>query len=129
MSIEAPILVTGAAGRVGGVGREVVEILRQRGLPVRALVRSEDDRAESLRATGAEVVVGALTRPEAVARALEGCRRMSFGMSVSAPYLEATVAVAAVTRANTRAKRMKSLRIIVPHFHCCVCAMRPGSDL
>ena len=61
MSIEAPILVTGAAGRVGGVGRKVVEILRQRGLPVRALVRSDDDRAESLRAAGAEVVVGDLT--------------------------------------------------------------------
>ena len=98
MSIEAPILVTGAAGRVGGVGREVVAILRQRGLPVRALVRCEDDRAESLRATGAEVVVGDLTRAGDVARALEGCRRMYFGMSVSAPYLEATITAAAVAR-------------------------------
>ena len=69
MSVEAPILVTGAAGRVGGVGREVVEILRRRGLPVRALVHSEDHRAESLRATGAEVVVGDLTRAGDVARA------------------------------------------------------------
>jgi nucleoside-diphosphate-sugar epimerase len=42
MSIDAPILITGAAGRVGGVGREVVEILRERDLPVRALVRTED---------------------------------------------------------------------------------------
>ena len=74
MSIEAPILVTGASGRIGGVGREVVEILRRRGLPVRALVRSEDDRAEALRATGAEVVVGDLTRAGDVARALLGCR-------------------------------------------------------
>ena len=98
MSIEAPILVTGAAGRVGGVGRKVVEILRQRGLPVRALVRSDDDRAESLRATGAEVVVGDLTCTRDVARALEGCRGMYFGMSVSAPYLEATVTAAAVAR-------------------------------
>jgi NAD(P)H dehydrogenase (quinone) len=98
MSIEAPILVTGAAGRIGGVGREVVEILRRRGLPVRALVHREDDRAESLRATGAEVVVGDLTRAADVARALEGCRRMYFGMSVSAPYLEATVTAAAVAR-------------------------------
>ena len=72
MSIDAPILVTGAAGRVGGVGREVVEILRQRGLPVRALVRSEDERSEALRAIGAEVVVGDLTRTGDVARALRG---------------------------------------------------------
>jgi NAD(P)H dehydrogenase (quinone) len=98
MSIDTPILVTGAAGRVGGVGREVVEILRQRDLPVRALVRSEDDRAAALRATGAEVVVGDLTRARDVAHALEGCRRMYFGMSVSAPYLEATVTAAAVAR-------------------------------
>jgi NAD(P)H dehydrogenase (quinone) len=98
MSIDAPILVTGAAGRVGGVGREVVEILRQRGLPVRALVRREDERSEALRAKGAEVVVGNLTRAGDVARALEGCQRIYFGMSVSAPYLEATVTAAAVAR-------------------------------
>ncbi|MBV8558932.1 MAG: NAD(P)H-binding protein [Planctomycetaceae bacterium] len=98
MAIDAPILVTGAAGRVGGVGREVVEILRERDMPVRALVRTEDDRVASLRAIGAEVVVGDLTRAGDVARALAGCRRVYFGMSVSAPYLEATVTAAAVAR-------------------------------
>ena len=95
---QSPILVTGAAGRIGGVGGEVVDILRSKGLPVRALVRTDDDRAEALRATGAEVVVGDLTRAEDVARALAGCRRLYFGMSVSAPYLEATVTAAAVAR-------------------------------
>jgi NAD(P)H dehydrogenase (quinone) len=98
MSIDAPILVTGAAGRVGGVGREVVEILRERDMPVRALVRTEDERVASLRAIDAEVVVGDLTRAGDVARALAGCRRVYFGMSVSAPYLEATVTAAAVAR-------------------------------
>src|SRR4051812_22559918 len=92
---QSPILVTGAAGRIGGVGGEVVDILRSKGLPVRALVRTDDDRAEALRATGAEIVVGDLTRAEDVARALDGCRRMYFGMSVSAPYLEATVTAVA----------------------------------
>jgi NAD(P)H dehydrogenase (quinone) len=75
-----------------------VEILRQRNLPVRALVRREDERADALRAIGDEVVVGDLTRAEDIARALAGCRRMYFGMSVSAPYLEATVTAAAVAR-------------------------------
>lgn len=98
MSVDAPILVTGAAGRVGAVGRTVVEILRRRGPPVRALVRSEDERSKALRAVGAEVVVGDLTRAEDIARALTGCRRMFFGMSVSASYLEATVTAAAVAR-------------------------------
>ncbi len=98
MTTSSPILVTGAAGRVGGVGGAVVEALRRRDLPVRALVRREDDRAAALRTTGAEVVVGDLTRPDAVLRALAGCQRMYFGMSVSAPYLEATVATAAAAR-------------------------------
>jgi nucleoside-diphosphate-sugar epimerase len=56
---DAPILVTGAAGRVGGVGCLFVEALQRRGLPVRAMVRREDERAEALRATGAEVIVAA----------------------------------------------------------------------
>lgn len=98
MSTNNSILVTGAAGRVGGVGGTVVGLLRQRGLPVRALVRTDDDRADALRALGAEVVVGDLTDPADVARALEGCRRMFFGMSVSPSYLEATAVAAAVAR-------------------------------
>ncbi|UJR85762.1 NAD(P)H-binding protein [Sandaracinus amylolyticus] len=100
MADEAPILVTGAAGRVGSIGRMVVERLRERGLAVRALVHREDARAEALRAMGAEVVIGDLTRTEDVARALAGCRRVYFGMSVSEQYLEATTAVAAAARAQ-----------------------------
>ena len=93
-----PILVTGAAGRVGGVGGAVVAALRRRDLRVRALVRRGDERADALRATGVEVVVADLTRTGDVLRALAGCRRVYFGMTVSAPYLEATVAIAAAAR-------------------------------
>jgi uncharacterized protein YbjT (DUF2867 family) len=93
-----PILVTGAAGATGGVGRSVAEELLRRRLPVRALVRREDDRAAALRALGAEVVVGDLTRAPDVARALTGCRRVYLGLSVSAQYLEATATVATVAR-------------------------------
>ncbi len=98
MSIGVPILVTGASGRLGGVGGTIVEMLRRRDLPVRALVHREDERAEALRSTGAEVVVGDLTRAGDMARALAGCRRLYFGMSTSAHYLEATVIAAAVAR-------------------------------
>ncbi|MEU6775705.1 NAD(P)H-binding protein [Streptomyces sp. NPDC046759] len=94
-----PILVTGAAGSVGAVGRSVVEGLRRRGLPVRAMVRRDDERAQALRATGAEVVVGDLTHAADVAGAMAGCGRMYFGMGVSAQYLEAAVTSAAVARA------------------------------
>ena len=50
------VLVTGAAGGVmGGTGRLLAETLLKRGVPVRALVRTDDDRAAALRAAGAEV--------------------------------------------------------------------------
>jgi uncharacterized protein YbjT (DUF2867 family) len=54
-----------------------------------------DDRAESLRSTGAEIVAGDLTLGRDVARALEGCRRMYFGMGVSSQYLQAVLTSAA----------------------------------
>ena len=95
---DYPILVTGAAGAVGGVGRNVTELLLARGHKVRALVRREDARAEALRQLGAEVVQGDLTDLAAMHRAIEGCRRIYFGMSVSASYLEATINTAAVAR-------------------------------
>jgi nucleoside-diphosphate-sugar epimerase len=46
----APILVTGATGRQGGTGRHAAAALLDRGLAVRALVRTLDERAESLAA-------------------------------------------------------------------------------
>jgi uncharacterized protein YbjT (DUF2867 family) len=92
------ILVTGAAGQVGSVGRTLTGLLLDRGFPVRAMVRREDERAESLRAAGAEVLVGDLLEPGDVYRAVSGCRRVYFGMSVSAGYLEAAVTMAAVGR-------------------------------
>jgi len=93
-----PILVTGAAGQLGAVGRTVNSLLLDRGLPVRAMVRREDERAASLRAAGAEVVVGDLLDPADVHRVITGCRRVYFGMSVSPGYLEATVTMATVAR-------------------------------
>ena len=58
--MASPILVTGAAGRVGAVGRTVTELLLKQGKAVRAMVRNEDERAQALRDMGAEVVVGDL---------------------------------------------------------------------
>ena len=70
-----PILVTGAAGPLGAVGRTVPHLLLDRGLPIRALVRRDDDRATALRAAGAEVVVGDLLDPADVYRVVRGRRR------------------------------------------------------
>src|SRR2546421_10414392 len=98
MADNGPILVTGAAGQLGAVGRTVCGLLLDRGLPVRAMVRREDDRAAALRAVGAEVVVGDLLEPVDVYRVVSGCRRVYFGMSVSAGYLEASVTMVAIAR-------------------------------
>jgi len=95
---ENPILVTGAAGAVGGIGRNLTEFLLAKGHRVRAMVRREDERAEALRRLGAEVVQGDLTDLASMHRAIEGCGRVYFGMSVSPAYLKATVNTAAVAR-------------------------------
>jgi hypothetical protein len=41
-NMATPILVTGAAGRVGGVGRTITGLLLKHGKAVRAMVRNED---------------------------------------------------------------------------------------
>src|ERR1700730_9176642 len=93
-----PILVTGAAGRVGAVGRTVTELLLKQGKAVRAMVRNEDERAQALRALGAEVVVGNLLDLDSMHRAINGVETMYFGLSVSDTYLAATVNTAAVAK-------------------------------
>ncbi|MBD1865255.1 MULTISPECIES: NmrA family NAD(P)-binding protein [Trichocoleus] len=95
---DSPILVTGAAGDIGAIGRNLTAMLIAKGHKVRALVRREDERGEALRQLGAEVVQGDLTDLASMHRAIAGVGRIYFGMSVSAAYLEATVNVAAVAR-------------------------------
>jgi uncharacterized protein YbjT (DUF2867 family) len=63
------ILVTGATGFVGG---HVVQALRADGQDVRALVRDRR-RGERVAATGAELAVGDVTRPETLGAAVAGC--------------------------------------------------------
>jgi uncharacterized protein YbjT (DUF2867 family) len=98
MSSQKPILVTGAAGNIGAVGRTLTELLLAGGKTVRAMVHREDERAQALRDMGAEVVIGDLLDLEDMHRIIEGCGSIYFGMSVSDAYLEATVNVAAVAR-------------------------------
>jgi NADH dehydrogenase len=64
------ILVTGATGFIGP---RVVHALRERDLPVRALVRRPGSRpAATLAAWGAELVQGDMTDAESLRRAVEG---------------------------------------------------------
>src|SRR5437660_12927133 len=86
-----PILVTGAAGRVGAVGRTVTELLLKQGKAVRAMVRNEDERAQALRDMGAEVVVGDLLDLDSMHRVIGGCETVSVGLSISGRYVAGTV--------------------------------------
>ena len=89
-------LVTGVGGGIGSVSRRVVQLLLDSGAPVRAMVRRDDDRADQLRAMGADVIVGDLTSAGDIVDAMDGVRRMFFNMSVSPDYLKATAEVCAV---------------------------------
>jgi uncharacterized protein YbjT (DUF2867 family) len=93
-----PVLITGAAGRVGGIGRTVAERLLRQGKAVRAMVRTADHRAQELRDMGAEIVVGDLLHLDSLHRAIEGCGAMYFGMSISDDYRAATVNTVAVAK-------------------------------
>jgi uncharacterized protein YbjT (DUF2867 family) len=89
-------LITGAGGGTGSISRRVVQLLLDGGEQVRAMVRRDDERADHLRAIGAEVIVGDLTRAGDIVDAMDGVRRMFFNMSVSPDYLRATTEVCAV---------------------------------
>lgn len=98
MSNNRPILVTGAAGNVGSVGRRVVKLLREHDLKVKALVHRLDERSQVLSEMGAELVVADLTNGADIVRALRGCKQMYFGMSISSSYLQATAITAAAAK-------------------------------
>ncbi|GGO00966.1 NAD(P)H-binding protein [Nocardia rhizosphaerihabitans] len=95
-----PILITGAAGEIGAVSRTMVEMLLEQGYPVRAFVRRDDERAQSLRQAGAEIFVGDLLNIADVTAALKGCRRIYFSMSLSPYYTDAVALMAAAARAK-----------------------------
>jgi uncharacterized protein YbjT (DUF2867 family) len=94
-----PILVTGAAGRVGGVGRA-----HDHQTAVDARQSGACDAAKRRRTCavvgrhGYGVVVGNLLDLDSMHRVIAGCETMYFGMSVSDDYLAATVNAAAVAK-------------------------------
>ena len=93
-------LITAAARTLtlGRVSQYVVELVRGKGEPVRAMVPYNDALAHRLRDLGAEVVVGELTSPADVVNAMRDVTRMFFNTSISLDYLEKTAIVCAAAR-------------------------------
>src|SRR5260221_6614242 len=96
-------LVTGAAGgRQASTGTRVVQLLVQRGIPVRALVHQVDERSQRLRELGVEVVPGDLLNLDLVRKAMQDIARAYFTYPVDDNLLEATAIFATAAReANT----------------------------
>jgi uncharacterized protein YbjT (DUF2867 family) len=72
---QPTILVTGATGKTGAA---VVAQLREKEVPVRAVVRTQDVRSERLKQLGAEVVLADLFDPEQLWDAMRGTTRAYF---------------------------------------------------
>ena len=80
-------LVTGATGATGSA---VVTLLIDKKKEVRALVHSEDARAQALRELGAEVITGDLLDFESVRASLEGIYSAYFVYPIVPGILQAT---------------------------------------
>ncbi|MDR6687846.1 uncharacterized protein YbjT (DUF2867 family) [Arthrobacter sp. 1088] len=82
------------------MSRLMVDMLLEQGHPVRAFVRRDDERAQSLREAGADVFVGDLLKPADVAAALKGVKRIYFSMTPQPNYADALTLMAAAARAQ-----------------------------
>ena len=80
-------LITGATGKTGA---HTVRLLREQGLPVRALVHTLDGRAERLAAQGAEVVQGDLLDFPSVSAATSGVTAAYLTYPIAPGLIEAT---------------------------------------
>jgi uncharacterized protein YbjT (DUF2867 family) len=96
------ILVTGATGKTGAA---VVAELRARDWPVRAMVRTLDQRSERLARLGAEIVHADLSDYEAMRAAMRGTSRAYF----CAPFHPHMLQSAVVFALAAREERLESI--------------------
>src|SRR6516162_6120636 len=90
------VLVIGATGRHGGTGARVVERLQAAGRLVRALVRSNDDRAQRLRESGVQTLVGDLHDRRTLRPLLDGAGSVYVAYPVAAGVATALANLASV---------------------------------
>lgn len=122
MTDQGKVLVTGAAGTHGGTGGYLVAALKERGIPVRAMVRTEDERANQLRSVGAEVVVGDFLKLASLRKAMEGVDRVFFCYPLATGLLQATTNICAAAReVKVRAVANVSIMMAAPDHPSPVC--------
>ena len=97
-SDQETVLVIGATGRHGGTGARVVERLQAAGRVVRALVRTDDDRAQRLRQSGVHTLVGDLHDRRTLRPALDGAESVYVAYPVAAGVATALANLASVIR-------------------------------
>lgn len=96
MHESAPILVIGATGRHGGTGATVVDRLLALGHPVRAMVRTDDNRAAELRRRGATTVIADLHNRPSLVAAATGVSAVYFTYPIAAGIIPAAANLASV---------------------------------
>ncbi|MFE7394461.1 NmrA family NAD(P)-binding protein [Streptomyces sp. NPDC057582] len=94
----------------GETGRPMVDCLLKEGFHVRAMVRTDDERAQRLRDKGAEVVFGDLRNFRDVRAAMEGVQRAYFNYPIGEGLVEAAVMFA-------QAAKEQNLELIVNMSH------------
>jgi NAD(P)H dehydrogenase (quinone) len=85
--MKPTILVAGATGATGSVA---TKLLLEKGFPVRALVHNDDERAQKLKALGAEIFIGDLLDFRAIRRAFEEIKRAYFVYPMRPGLVQAT---------------------------------------
>jgi uncharacterized protein YbjT (DUF2867 family) len=91
-------LVVGATGNHGATGNIIAHKLLASGSRVRALVRSTDERAEQLRESGMDLVVGDLHNRPTLLSALEGADSVYFTYPVTSGRVDAAANPASAIR-------------------------------
>ncbi len=109
--VQPRVLVTAAAGKTGAA---VVRQLRERDVPVRALVHRQDARSEALRRHGADVVVCDMFDVDGLRLALDGVRR-AYYVPLFKPYATQAAAAFAAAAADVRLEGIVQLSQWLSH--------------
>lgn len=109
-------MVLGATGRHGRTGSVVVDQLLAHGDHVRALTRTDDDRATDLRRRGASTVVADLHDRSSMKAALDGVAAVYFTYPVAAGVIPAAANLASVLVESGQRPHVVVMSMVASHL-------------